>query len=206
MTAYHPVIFFCLRPLAASGYPLPSVAVAKDAITNPFKIAERYVRATTLEGRKKAEARGVVGHLHFFRYVLKRVLNHVQSTKWKSKTPLEKRVDLWYSFAEPQVMHNKKNMLVEAGAFWKSVELDLANLDKEKVDEVTATDDIKKSSKKLTSLLYDHTTEKSERLLLFCFDEARDLTKLNIDGLAPHESVAKISQFWLLCRSLRIMS
>lgn len=206
MALYDPVIFFCLRPAGHSGYPRAALPWVQQAIENPFSITGDYARGKlSLEERKKIEHQGVIGHLHFFRFVLKRLLNLVQSQTWRVKTKQQKRVDLWYLFAEPDAkLEGDRDMSDEAEGFWDLVQKDLAKVVQTEATETTALDDMEKTSKSLIYHLCDSELN-TEQVILLIFDEARNLTLHNCDGKEPHESNAKISQFGLLHRSLRKM-
>ena len=159
----------------------------------------------SLEERKKIEHQGVIGHLYFFRFVLKHLVNLVQSQTWRVKTKRQKRVDLWYLFAEPYAkLDGDRDMSDEAEGFWDSVQKDLAKVIQTKATETTALDDMEKTSKRLIYHLCDSELN-TEQVILLIFDEARNLTLHNCDGKEPYESNAKISQFRLLRRSLRKM-
>jgi hypothetical protein len=206
MANYDPVIFFCLRPADHSGYPRAALPWIQQAIENPFGIMGDYARGKlSLEERKKIEHQGVIGHLHFFRFVLKHLLNLVQSRTWRGKTKGQKRVDLWYLFAEPDAkLEGDRNISDEAKGYWNLVQKDLAKVVRSKAREKTALDDMGKTSKSLIYHLCDSELD-TEQVILLIFDEARSLTLHNCDGKQPHESNAKISRFRLLRRSLRKM-
>lgn len=206
MANYDPVIFFCLRPADHSGYPRAALPWIQQAIENPFGIIGDYARGKlSLEEREKIEHQGVIGHLHFFRFILKHLLNLVQSHTWRVKTKWQKRVDLWYLFAEPDAkLEGDRNISDEAEGFWDLVQKDLAKVVPSEAKETTALDDMGKTSKRLIYHLCDSELD-TEQVILLIFDEARSLTLHNCDGKQPHQSNAKISQFRLLRRSLRKM-